>query len=98
MTSMSTPNAKIDHAADAARDAFNTTRESFGEASDAVRKAARVGAKEAVAYGKDGADRAYAAAQDLGASVSAYVRQKPVQAALIGIGGLVIASMLFRRR
>ena len=90
--------AKIDHAADAARDAFNTTRESFGEAGDAVRKAARVGAKEAAAYGREGADRAYAAAQDVGASVSAYVRDKPVQAVLIGLGGLVLASMLFRRR
>jgi len=110
MASMSsTPNARVEHAADAARDALNTTRDSFNDASkaardsfndtsEAVRKAARVGAKEAAAYGREGADRAYAAAQDLGASVSTYVREKPVQAALIGIGGLVLASMLFRRR
>jgi ElaB/YqjD/DUF883 family membrane-anchored ribosome-binding protein len=100
---------RVEHTADAARDALNTTRESFNDASkaareslsdtgDAVRKAARVGAKEAAAYGREGADRAYAAAQDFGASVSAYVREKPVQAALIGIGGLMLASMLFRRR
>ena len=94
----STTNGKVEHAADAARDAFNTSRESFSEASDAVRKAARVGAKEAAAYGREGADRAYSAAQDVGRSLSAYVKERPVQAALIGIGGLMLASMLFRRR
>jgi ElaB/YqjD/DUF883 family membrane-anchored ribosome-binding protein len=100
MASMSstTTNGKVENAADAARDAFNTTRENFSEASDAVRKAARVGAKEAAAYGRENADRAYAAAQDVGNAVSAYVKEKPVQAVLIGLGGLIIANMLFRRR
>mgnify|MGYP001602848176 CR=1 FL=1 len=99
MASMSsTPNGKIEHAADAARDAFNTTRENLHEAGDAVRKAARAGAKEAAAYGREGADRAYATAQDVGRSLSAYIKEKPVHAALIGLGGLMLASMLFRRR
>ena len=42
MASMSNTNTngKIENAADAARDALNTTRESFSDASDAVRKAA----------------------------------------------------------
>src|SRR5882724_6745249 len=97
MASMST-NGRVEHAADAARDAFDTTRESFNEAGDAVRKAARAGAKEAAAYGREGADRAYAAAQDVGRSLTAYVKEKPVHAALIGLGGLMLASMLFRRR
>jgi ElaB/YqjD/DUF883 family membrane-anchored ribosome-binding protein len=96
--SNTTTNGKIENAADAARDALNTTRDSFNDASDAVRKAARVGAKEAAAYGRENADRAYAAAQDVGRSVSAYVKEKPVQSVLIGLGGLVLASMLFRRR
>jgi ElaB/YqjD/DUF883 family membrane-anchored ribosome-binding protein len=108
MASIST-NGKVEHAADAARDAYATTRDSFNEASkaardgfnessEAVRKAARVGAKEAAAYGRENADRVYATAQDVGRSVSEYIREKPVQAALIGLGGLVLASMLFRRR
>jgi ElaB/YqjD/DUF883 family membrane-anchored ribosome-binding protein len=110
MASMSsTTNGKVEHAADAARDAFNTTRDSFNDASktarenfndasDAVKKAARVGAKEAAAYGRENADRAYATAQDVGRSVQAYIKEKPVHAALIGLGGLMLASMLFRRR
>jgi len=97
MASMST-NGRVEHAADAARDAFNTTRESFNEAGDAVRKAARAGAKEAAAYGREGADRAYGAAQDVGRSLATYVKERPVHAALIGLGGLMLASMLFRRR
>jgi len=96
MTSSST--GRVEQAADSARDAINTTRESFSEAGDAVRKAARVGAKEAAAYGRDGADRAYAAAQDVSRSVSDYIRQRPVESVLIGLGGLVIASLLLRRR
>ncbi len=102
MTSMSNTNGRIgaaaENAADTAREAFQATRESFTDANDAVRKAAKVGAKEAAAYGREGADRAYAAAQDVGRSLSNYVREKPVHAALIGIGGLMLASMLFRRR
>ena len=99
MASMSSnTNGRIEQAADAARDTFNTTRETFNEAGEAVRKAARVGAKEAAAYGREGADLAYGAAQDVGRSVAAYVREKPVHAALIGLGGLMLASMLFRRR
>jgi len=99
MASMSSnTNGRIEQAADTAREAFNTTRESFNEASDAVRKAAKVGAKEAAAYGREGADRAYVAAQDVGRSVAAYVKEKPVHAALIGLGGLMLASLLFRRR
>jgi ElaB/YqjD/DUF883 family membrane-anchored ribosome-binding protein len=99
MASMSTTtNGKVEQAADTARDAFNTTRDTFNEAGDAVRKAARAGAKEAAAYGREGADRAYSAAQDVGRTLSAYVKEKPVHAALIGLGGLMLASMLFRRR
>ncbi|HVZ01967.1 MAG TPA: hypothetical protein VHA35_20850 [Dongiaceae bacterium] len=94
----SSTNGRVEQAADAARDAFNTTRESFSEAGEAVRKAARVGAKEAAAYGRENADRAYAAAQDVGRSLAAYVKERPVQSALIGLGGLLLASMLFRRR
>ena len=91
-------NGRIEQAADTAREAFNTTRESFSEAGDAVKKAARAGAKDAAAYGREGADRAYVAAQDVGRSVATYVREKPVHAALIGLGGLMLASLLFRRR
>ena len=110
MASMSSnTNGRIEQVADTARDAFNTTRESAREAlnttreslhetGDAVRKAARAGAKEAAAYGRENADRAYAAAQDVGRSVSAYIKEKPVHAALIGFGGLMLASLLFRRR
>jgi ribosomal protein L18 len=99
MASMSsTTNGRIEQAADTARDAFEATRESVSEARDAVRKAARTGAKEAAAFGRDGADRAYSAAQDVGQSVAAYIKEKPVHAALIGLGGLMLASMLFRRR
>jgi ribosomal protein L18 len=84
MASMSSnTNGRIEQVADAARDSFNTTRETFNEAA---------------AYGRESADRAYGAAQDVGRSVAAYVREKPVHAALIGLGGLMLASILFRRR
>jgi len=85
-------------ARDAARDAYSQARETVSEAGDTLRKAARSTAREAAAYGKENADRAYAAAQDVGRSVSRYISERPVEAALIGIGGLVIASLLLRRR
>jgi hypothetical protein len=91
-------NGRVEQAADTAREAFNTTREHVGEAGEAVRKAARTGAREAAAYGREGADRAYVAAQDVGRSLVTYVREKPVHAALIGLGGLMLVSLLFRRR
>jgi hypothetical protein len=87
-----------ENGAEAARDAFSSSREHIGEATDAVRKAARTTAKEAAAYGRENADRAYGAAQDISRSLSHYVAQKPVQAGLIALGGLMLAGWLFRRR
>jgi hypothetical protein len=84
--------------ADAAREAFSSSREHIGEASDAVRKAARTTAKEAAAYGRENVGRAYGAAADLSRSMSRYVAEKPVQAGLIALGGLLLAGWLLRRR
>ena len=84
--------------AEAAREAFANTRESLGEAGEAARKAAKATLKDAKAYGRENAGKAYDAAGDATRSISAYIQEKPVQAGLIALGGLLVASMLFRGR
>jgi ElaB/YqjD/DUF883 family membrane-anchored ribosome-binding protein len=76
--------------AEAAKDAFAETREGMGHAREAMQKAKAVGRKNAA--------KAYEAAEGTARSVIEYINEKPVQAALIGIGGLLLASLLFRRR
>jgi ElaB/YqjD/DUF883 family membrane-anchored ribosome-binding protein len=83
---------------DAAREVFGNAKESIYEAGDAVRKAARETANDAVKAGREQAGRAVGAAQDAAYSISSYVRAKPVEAALIGLSGLLLASLLLRRR
>jgi len=88
----------MESGAEAAREAFADTRESMGEARDAMQKAARETLREAKTYGRKNAARAYDAAQDTAKSILDYVNEKPVQAALIGLGGLLLAGLLLRRR
>jgi vacuolar-type H+-ATPase subunit H len=83
---------------EAARDAFSDTRDSIGEAGDAMRKAAKDTVREAKSYGRENAGKAVDAAQDLGQAIMSYASKKPVQAALIGVGGLLLASLILRRR
>ena len=88
----------MDNGAKVARDAFGETRESIGEAGEAVRKAARETAKEAADYGRKNAARAIDAAEDTARTVLGFINERPVQAAMIGIGGLLLAGLLLRRR
>jgi ElaB/YqjD/DUF883 family membrane-anchored ribosome-binding protein len=88
----------MDNGAKVARDAFGETRESIGEAGEALRKAARETAKEAKEYGRQNAARAIGATEDAARSVLGYINERPVQAAMIGIGGLLLAGLLLRRR
>jgi ElaB/YqjD/DUF883 family membrane-anchored ribosome-binding protein len=83
---------------EALRETYGSARESIHDAGDAVRAAARETAREAVKAGRAQAGRAADVAQDAAHSVSSYIRARPVEAALIGLGGLVIASLLLRRR
>jgi ElaB/YqjD/DUF883 family membrane-anchored ribosome-binding protein len=72
-----------------------------GDGADAVRDtytAARETAREAMKVGQAQAARAADVAQDAAQSITSYVRARPIEAALIGLGGLVIASLLLRRR
>lgn len=88
----------VDSGAKAAREAYNDSRESIAEAGEAVRKAARDTLHNASQAGRKSAARAYDAAEVGARSVMGYVNEKPVQAALIGIGGILLASLLLRRR
>ena len=94
---------------DVAHEVFGNAKEGLSEAGDAVRKAARETVKEAASYGREQADVAYGAAQDaakaaqetaakVANTTARYVREKPVQAVLLGLGGLLLARLLFRRR
>lgn len=98
-----------EHGAEATREAFGNVRDSISEAGDAVRRAARETAQETLKAGRHQAGRAVDAAHDAGqraagvaqnaaSSVSSYIRAKPVEAALIGLSGLLLASLLMRRR
>jgi ElaB/YqjD/DUF883 family membrane-anchored ribosome-binding protein len=84
--------------AEAARDTFASTRESLGEAGDAARKAAKATVKDATAYGRQNAGKAYDVAGDAARSISSYIQEKPLQAGLIALGGLLVAGMIFRGR
>jgi ElaB/YqjD/DUF883 family membrane-anchored ribosome-binding protein len=81
-----------------ARDALNHAGERIEESTREARKAASEKLHGAAAAGRQHAGEAYDTAERLARSAGRYARDNPGQAILIGLGGLLLASMLFRRR
>jgi ElaB/YqjD/DUF883 family membrane-anchored ribosome-binding protein len=98
MNTSTTANKTVGNGMEAGREAFNHASERIDEATRDFRKNAAEGVKQAAAQGRVYANEALDVAEDLARSTGRYVREKPVQAALIGLGGLLLASLLFRRR
>ncbi len=83
---------------EAARDAIHTAGERIDESTKDARKAASEKLHEGAAYARQHAGEAVDAAQNLARSATKYAKENPGQAILIGLGGLLLASLLFRRR
>jgi ElaB/YqjD/DUF883 family membrane-anchored ribosome-binding protein len=86
------------NAGEAARDTLNQAGERIDEATRDARKVASEKLQGAAAYGKQHAGEALDAAQGLARSAGRYAKENPGQAILIGLGGLLLASLFFRRR
>jgi ElaB/YqjD/DUF883 family membrane-anchored ribosome-binding protein len=83
---------------EAARETFNHASERIDDATRDTRKAAAEKLNEGAAYAKQHAGEALEAAQGLAKTATRYAKENPGQAILIGLGGLLVASLLFRRR
>jgi ElaB/YqjD/DUF883 family membrane-anchored ribosome-binding protein len=83
---------------EATRDALHQAGERIDEATHDARKAASEKLHDAAAYSRQHAGEALDAAQGLARSAGRYAKENPGQAILIGLGGLLLASLLFRRR
>jgi ElaB/YqjD/DUF883 family membrane-anchored ribosome-binding protein len=75
--------SKASNGAEAAREAVHHAGEHIDQATRNARKHA---------------GEAYDAAEGYVRSAGRYARDNPVQAVLIGLGGVLLASLLFRRR
>jgi ElaB/YqjD/DUF883 family membrane-anchored ribosome-binding protein len=95
---MSTIGSKASNGAEAVRDAAQQAGEHIDEATRGARKAAADTWQDAAAYGRQHGREAYDAAQGMARSAGRYARENPMQAILIGLGGLLLANLLFRRR
>jgi len=95
---MNTTTGKIGNGMEAARDTINQAGERIDEATRDTRKAASEKLNEGAAYARQHAGEALETAQGLAKSAGRYARDNPGQAILIGLGGLLLASLLFRRR
>jgi len=95
---MTTTTGKIGNGMESARDTFNQASERIDEATRDTRKVASEKLHEGAAYARQHAGEALDAAQGLAKSASRYAKENPGQAILIGLGGLLLASLLFRRR
>ena len=80
------------------RDALSHAGERIEETTREARKAASEKLQGAAAAGRQHAGEAYDTAERLARSAGRYARDNPGQAILIGLGGLLLASLLFRRR
>lgn len=83
---------------EAAREAINQAGEQIDAATREARKTASETLHGASAYGRRQAGEAIEAAQGLARTAGRYAQENPGQAILIGLGGLLLASLLFRRR
>jgi len=90
--------SRASNGSETARDAIHEAGERLEESTRGARKAAAETLDSAATYGRKHAEEAYDAAQNMARATGRYVRENPMQAALIGLGGLFLASLLFRRR
>lgn len=95
---MNTTSKTFGNGVEAARDTVHEAGERIDEATRGARKAAAEKLQGAAAYGRQHAGEALDAAQGLARSAGRYAKENPGQAILIGLGGLLLASLLFRRR
>lgn len=95
---MNTTSKMAGNGMEAAREAVNHAGERIDEATRDTRKMASEKMHDAAAYGRQHAGEALDAAQGFARSAGRYARENPGQAILIGLGGLLLASLLFRRR
>jgi len=95
---MNTTSKTFGNGVEAAREAVNQAGERIDEATRDTRKAASEKLHDAAAYSRQHAGEALDAAQGLARSAGRYAKENPGQAILIGLGGLLLASLLFRRR
>jgi len=95
---MNTTSRTIGNGMEAARDTLNQAGERIDEATRGARRTAAETAQEAASYGRKQASEAIDVAEGFARSATKYARENPGQAILIGLGGLLLASLLFRRR
>jgi len=95
---MNTTSKTFGNGMEAARDTLNHAGEQIDEATRGARKAASEKFQEAASAARQHGGEALDAAQGFAKSVNRYARENPGQAILIGLGGLLVASLLFRRR
>ncbi|GAB2177376.1 hypothetical protein [Dongia sp. agr-C8] len=95
---MSTTTSKMGNGMESARETIHHAGERIDEATRDARKAASEKLNEGAAYARQHAGEALDAAQGLARSAGRYAKENPGQAILIGLGGLLLASLLFRRR
>ncbi len=92
-----TASNKMGNGMESARETIHDAGQRIDEATRDARKAASEKLQEGAAYARQHAGEALDAAQGLAKSASRYARENPGQAILIGLGGLLLASLLFRR-
>jgi len=90
--------SRLGNGMETARETMHQTSDRIDEATRDARKAASEKLSEGTAYARQHAGEALETAQGLARSASRYARENPGQAILIGLGGLLLASLLFRRR
>jgi ElaB/YqjD/DUF883 family membrane-anchored ribosome-binding protein len=95
---MNTTSKMAGNGMEAAREAVHNAGERIDEATRDTRKAASEKLHEGAAYARQHAGEAMDAAQSFARSASRYAKENPGQAVLIGLGGLLLASLIFRRR
>jgi ElaB/YqjD/DUF883 family membrane-anchored ribosome-binding protein len=90
--------SKMGNGMEAARETISQAGERIDEATRDTRKAASEKLHEGAASARQHAGEAMETAQSLARSAGRYARENPGQAILIGLGGLLLASLIFRRR
>jgi ElaB/YqjD/DUF883 family membrane-anchored ribosome-binding protein len=95
---MSTTGKMTGNGFEATRDAISQAGERIDEATRDARKTASEKLQQGTAYARQHADEAVDAATNFARSAGRYAKENPGQAILIGLGGLLVASLLFRRR
>lgn len=83
---------------EASRDALHHAGEQIDEATRGARRQASETLHHAAAEGRRRAGDALDAAQSAARTAGRYARENPTQTILLGLGGLLLASLLFRRR